>query len=192
MKNRYRELNKMCDRITRVSKKFNRMDYLEYEKFLGDKCIAVNRDDNRDKFLILTESNAKFRLRCSTVNILRQINYHRNADKWTEPVAIAFMHEVMLYYGTTCIKSTGGSTLEDISERYNVKQNRIKTQMALFLLNYKKGTDKFNIDNHFTQLELLLWEYRDCDKEDLQKIIEKQILTEDTLTLVRKIFNLEG
>lgn len=192
MKNRYRELNKMCDKITRASKKFNRMDYLEYEKFFGDKCIAINREDNRDRLLILTESNSKFRLRSSTVHILKEIDYHRNEDKWTEPVAIAFMHEVMVYYGTTCIKSTGISTLEDISTRYNVKQNRIKTQMALFLLNYKKGTDKFNIENHFTQLELLLWEYRDYDKEDLQKAIEKQLFTEDTLTLIRKIFNLEG
>lgn len=194
------ELAKLANNLNKKLRKYTKMDYMDYVNLFKGIGFVFNRVDNRDKLILVPDFNFKFEKRIDFVLALKQINYHRNKDKWTGVTAIAFMTEVMNYYmkDSEFYKDYIGSSckilcpLEEIEERYNVPQNRFKTQVALFLINLDKGNDKFNILNYFTQIDLLLWKYRDNDIERIQKDIEKQILTEDILNLTKKLFNLEG
>lgn len=197
---RYKELRKLGDSLDRKLKKYEKMDYLKYVNLFLGQYFEFKRKDGRDGFVLVTEYNLKHSDRINLVKILQQTNYHRGDNIWTEVSAIGFMTEVMNYYLFSSdfysyyIEDNSQilCPLEEIEERYNVKQNRFKTQVALFLMNLNKGNDKFNILKHFTQLDLLLWKYRDNNPEQIQEDIEKQVLTEDTLELMRKLFNLEG
>ena len=62
----------------------------------------------------------------------------------------------------------------EISERYNVKISRLKTQVALFINNLENYKDKFHIMQYFSGYEIVLWKYRDIEK--LQEDVENNNL----------------
>lgn len=119
------------------------------------------------------------------------IDYKRESS-WTEPVAIAFMSEVMdLYLGEEENKEIEGyaefieAKANEISKRYNVTKSRLKTQVALFINNLENGKDKFNIYSYFTPYEIIFWKYRDINK--LQEDIENGKVRPSELNLLKEL-----
>lgn len=149
-----------------------------YIKSFGSfQPVTVNLDH---KDLIVTSTYfSNITTRRTIVNTLRNINYKRE-DGWTEQVAIAFMEEVISLYLYEGNDDYIKDEEKDISERYNVPVNRLKTQIALFLNNLENGRDKFNIYSYFSAYEIVKWKYRDMNK--LQQDIE-----EDKLSLTDRI-----
>ena len=95
------------------------------------------------------------------------------------------MSEVMNLYLYEVDETIISTCEKEISKRYNVKSNRLKTQVALFINNYEKGKDKFNIGSYFSDYEIIKWKYRDIEK--LQDIIEKDSLNKKDEFLLKRL-----
>lgn len=177
--------------IGKFGLKFNKIGYkllkkLSLHRYLKSfgrfQPVNVNLDH---KDLIVTSTYfSNITTRRTIVNTLRNINYKRE-DGWTEQVAIAFMEEVISLYLYEGDDDYIKDEEKDISERYNVPVNRLKTQIALFLNNLENGRDKFNIYSYFSKYEIVKWKYRDINK--LQQDIEEDKLSAMDRILLKEL-----
>lgn len=118
------------------------------------------------------------------IRTLKECKFERT-DKWTEKVVNAFIYEVITLYTYVQDATIIESEEVNISERYNVPINRLKTQVALFLTNLKSGKDKFNILHYFSIYNIIKWKYRDLEK--LQQDIENQKIDDEDLKYLREL-----
>lgn len=139
-----------------------------------------------DKDLFISTSYfSNISTRRTIVKTLEDINYKRGNKDWTEKVAIAFMEEVFDLFLNEANENIIETRKKEISNRYNVPTNRLKTQVALFLNNLENGKDKFNILSYFSIYEIITWKYRDSEK--LQELIEQNKISENDLNILRKL-----
>ena len=137
------------------------------------------------------------------VATLIEIDYHRGNEKWQPRVIIAFMTEALQYFKGEIFFDVQNNDitlihikkknkyyevyLKRLCDRYNVPENRLKTQVALFLRNAKEGRDKANLYNYFSPYELIRWQYR--DKEKLQQDLEDNKLNDLEIQLIKDLEN---
>lgn len=178
-------LNKYESKIKKASLKLLKNTTMkQYINTLGSYQSIVIK--HQDKDLIITSSYfANISTRRTIVNTLKSINYKRGNADWNEKVAIAFISEVMDLYLYEADETIISACEKEISKRYNVKSNRLKTQVALFINNYEKGKDKFNMGSYFSDYEIIKWKYRDIEK--LQDIIEKDSLNKKDEFLLKRL-----
>lgn len=164
-----REIGKFGSKFTKQGYKLlKKLSLNQYLRTLGSfQPVSVNLDH---KDLIVTSTAfSNLTTRRTIVKTLQNINYKRDS-KWTEQAAIGFMEEVISLYLYEGDDEYIKDQEKDISIRYNVPVNRLKTQIALFLNNLETGKDKFNILEYFSVYDLVKWKYRDLNK--LQEDIE--------------------
>ena len=151
-------------------------------------------------------SNIKLmqKYRQQIVSTLIEINYHRGNEKWEPKVIIAFMTEALQYFKGEIFFDVQNNDitlihfkernkyyedyLKRLCDRYNVPENRLKTQIALFLRNAKEGKDKANLYEYFSPYELIRWQYR--DKEKLQLDLENNKLNDLEIQLIKDLYNI--
>ena len=181
-----------CKTINRFSNKFEklgrrllkRISLEDYIKTYGHFQPNVVCEEDKDLF-ITTSYFSNISTRRTIVKTLEDINYKRGNKDWSEKVAIAFMEEVINLFLNEANNDIVDKKTKEISTRYNVPTNRLKTQIALFLNNLEKGKDKFNILSYFSIYEILEWKYRDLEK--LQELIEQDKLSEKDRKLLIKM-----
>ena len=172
--------NKFCNNVTLE-------DYLK----LSTENYSIKFTHNNGKTLgIVTEPYQKYMVRTVMVNTLKDSNYKRRNNKWNTTNVISFIHEVFELEKIKDILTNKDITniSKDISKRYNVKIERLKTQVALFLINYSKGNDHYGIDNYFTKYDIFNYKYGDID--NLQKAVEANKLTEEEYDILNEIYDL--
>lgn len=165
----------------KVLSKITEKEYINTYGFY--QPIVVKKED-KDLF-ISTSYFANISTRRTIVKTLDDIGFKRNKKDWTEKVAIAFMEEVFDLYLNEANDEVIETRRKEISTRYNVPTNRLKTQVALFLNNLDNGKDKFNILSYFSIYEIITWKYRDNEK--LQNMIEENKIPESDLDILRKL-----
>ena len=181
-----------CKTINRFSNKFEKLgrrvlkeiSLEDYIQTYGHFQPNVVCDEDKDLF-VTTSYFSNISVRRTIVKTLEDINYKRCKNDWSEKVAIAFMEEVFDVFLNEGNNEVVDLRIEEISKRYNVPTNRLKTQVALFLNNLEKGKDKFNILSYFSIYEIIAWKYRDTEK--LQELIEKDELPEEDRKLLVKM-----
>lgn len=188
MVNTEKELNKFQKKFEKAGRKLlKKLDTKNYIKVLGNyQAVDVTE---QDKDLIVTTTYfSNISTRRTIVNTLKTIKYTRTTN-WCEQVVIAFMEEVMDLYLHEGDDKYIKEREKEISLRYNVPTSRLKTQLALFLNNLDKGTDKFNILLYFSEYEILKWKYRDITK--LQEDIEAGKVNSYNLYLLKRLDYIE-
>lgn len=163
------------------------------------KCTYLN------SYMIMM-SNIKLmqKYRQQIVSTLIEINYHRGNEKWEPKVIIAFMTEALQYFKGEIFFDVQNNDitlihfkernkyyedyLKRLCDRYNVPENRLKTQIALFLRNAKEGKDKANLYEYFSPYELIRWQYR--DKVKLQLDLENNKLNDLEIQLIKDLYNI--
>ena len=162
----------------------NKIDIDTYIKTLGTFPISLDYK-NKDVNIILTSSYFEnISARRTIIETLNDINFRRG-NNWTEKIVIAFMDEVISLYLYEGNDEIIRKREEEISYKYNVPINRLKTQVALFIINLDNNHDKFNILEYFSKYEIIMWKYRDIDK--LQELIEEEKVPENDLKLLRDL-----
>ena len=165
-------------------KYLNKIDIDTYIKTLGTFPISLDYK-NKDVNIILTSSYFEnISARRTIIETLNDINFRRG-NNWTEKIVIAFMDEVISLYLYEGNDEIIRKREEEISYKYNVPINRLKTQVALFIINLDNNHDKFNILEYFSKYEIIMWKYRDIDK--LQELIEEEKVPENDLKLLRDL-----
>ena len=169
----------------KVGEKYlNKIDIDTYIKTLGTFPISLDYK-NKDVNIILTSSYFEnISARRTIIETLNDINFRRG-NNWTEKIVIAFMDEVISLYLYEGNDEIIRKREEEISYKYNVPINRLKTQVALFIINLDNNHDKFNILEYFSKYEIIMWKYRDIDK--LQELIEEEKVSENDLKLLRDL-----
>ena len=181
-----------CKTINRFSNKFEKLgrrllkeiSLEDYIKTYGHFQPDVVCEEDKDLF-ITTSYFSNISVRRTIVKTLEDIGYRRGKKDWSEKVAIAFMEEVINLFLNEGNDEIVDAKIEEISKRYNVPTNRLKTQIALFLNNLEKGKDKFNILSYFSIYEIMEWKYRDSEK--LQELIEQNKISDNDLNILRKL-----
>ena len=168
-----KHINSFEKKFKKLGKKLlNKLSVSQYLKTFGSYQPVSTHKEDMD--LIVTSAHfANISTRRTIVNTLKAINFKRE-DKWTEQVAIAFMEEVIDLYLHEGDDEIIKQREVEISERYNVKVSRLKTQVALFINNLENYKDKFHIMQYFSGYEIVLWKYRDIEK--LQEDVENNNL----------------
>lgn len=178
-------------KISKFQKQFNKNSLKLLKNLPTDFYIktlglfqGISVTDGVKDLFVTTTYFANISTRRTLVNTLKSINYVRDGE-WVEQVAIAFMEEVIDLYTNEGNDEIIKQREQEISKRYNVNKNRLKTQLALFLNNYDKGVDKFNIALYFSEYELVKWKHRDLDK--LQEDIENDKISDWDKKLLRDL-----
>ena len=167
---------KLCDKVMKkVPKEFlyKNPDYFN--------LVSDAKGCDKDTYFITTTSASLNKLRRDyMVLALDMCNTVRTAkEKWTETTAICFMHEVM-----NLTDNSTDEIKEYISKKYAVPVSTLNTQVALFINNYERGSDKYCIDDFFTRYEILAWKYRDLEK--LQNLVETNQIDEKQLNELKE------
>lgn len=181
-----------CKTINRFSNKFEKLgrrvlkeiSLEDYIKTYGHFQPNVVCEEDKDLF-VTTSYFSNISVRRTIVKTLEDIKYKRGKNDWSEKVAIAFMEEVINLFLNEGNNEIVDTKIGEISKRYNVPTNRLKTQVALFLNNLEKGKDKFNILSYFSIYEIMEWKYRDVEK--LQELIEADKLSAEDRKLLTKM-----
>lgn len=177
--------NKFSDKFKAIGDKIlHKISTKDYINMYGFYQPIVVRYSDKDLF-VSTSYFSNISTRRTIVKTLKNINYKRGNKDWSEKVAIAFMEEVFDLFLNEANDDIVDSYKKEISNRYNVPTNRLKTQVALFLNNLEKGKDKFNILSYFSIYEIITWKYRDSEK--LQELIEQNKISENDLNILRKL-----
>ena len=159
---------KYCDNTT-----FS--EYLDFNNIDSNLCYS---NVQGKKLYLVNDLQAKFNTRWNFVDTLAEIKYERGDNKWTPIVVVAFLQEcISVFTEPYLYASTRGINIKEISKRYNVAENRLKTQMALFINNLINDKDKFNLLEYFDIHELYAWKYRDDDY--LLDALENKKLTKE-------------
>jgi len=179
-----RAINKFSNKFEKLGRRLlKKISLEEYIKTYGHFQPNVVCEEDKDLF-ISTSYFSNISVRRTIVKTLQDIDYKRNKKSWSEKIAIGFMEEVIDLFLNEADDEIIEKRVKEISTRYNVPTNRLKTQVALFLNNLENGKDKFNILSYFSIYEILAWKYRDVEK--LQELIEQNKLPkEDKKLLVR-------
>lgn len=146
--------------------------------------ITVVSDDGLKDLYVSSTYFANISTRRTIVKLLQSINYTRPDKVWTEQVVIAFIDEVINLYTYEGNDKIIAKKETEISKRYNVAKNRLKSQVSLFLMQSDKGSDKYHISSYFTRLEILLWKYRDIEK--LQQDVEDNKISKSDLFILNE------
>lgn len=199
-------------RFKKQVKKLNDMFYLlaedccknvGYKQFLDISCDEEYVDEvNGCGYVLCTVDNNNFILRERILCTLRDIKYTKPASKknksnWTPSTIIAFLHCALKLYVlqnkancNTDLKQmisayeSEESIIKEIEEIFSVKQNRIISQVNLFLFNHDKGAYGLELELYFTDFELLYLKYRN-NIEKIQQDIEDDKIPEDKLEMVQ-------
>lgn len=169
----------------------NGVNINNFNKVCG-QSIKSNSKDMTNSMILTTEEIHKSKLRKEIVDTLIQTKYTRvnTGSKWAPKVTIAFLHEALYYIKNenNLSDSFKSSIQEHIKDMYLVEPNRIKTQVALFLMNFERGNDKAEIRYYFTEYEILTLKYHN-DIEKLQKAVEEGKVTNRELQLIDNMYN---
>lgn len=178
--------DKLNESFNKRGKKFlNEVSLPKYISTFGSvQPITIVSDDNLKDLYISSTYFANISTRRTIVNLLQNINYIRPDKVWTEQVVIGFIDEVINLYTYEGNDEIIKEKELEISKRYNVSKNRLKSQVSLFLMHLDKGCDKYNISSYFSRLELLLWKYRDIEK--LQEDIELNKISNSDIMILRE------
>lgn len=172
-------------RMHKSGKKFLKATDMDtFIKTLGTFQMSLSYPERNLDILITSRYFENISARRTIIKTLEDIDFVRNKN-WTEKVAIAYMDEVMslyLYEGDPDYIKEKESI---IARRYNVPISRLKTQLALFLINLENNHDNFHILDYFSEYELVLWKYRDINK--LQELIENNKLNEKDQKLLQDL-----
>ena len=174
------------------NKCMNEVNIHDFNKVCGQSVKSSNKDMT-NSMIVTTEEIHKSRLRKEIVDTLIQTKYTRtnNGGKWAPNVIIAFLHEALYYIKNenNLSDSFKSSFQEHIEEMYGVKPNRIKSQVALFIMNFERGNDKSDIRYYFTEYEILTLKYHN-DIKKLQKAVEEGKVTSRELHLINNLYNI--
>lgn len=184
--------SKFYNKFVKLSNKYiKKVPYMEYHNpNISISKIHGWRDDLDVGMYIYTENALYFDRRKLMVKVLKDINYHRQGKNWSVSDGICFMHEVieMEKKVPSMTVEEHKAMMKEIGERYNVAPNRLKSTVALFLLNLRKGSDKFHIYSYFTFYEILVYQYRDT--ETLQEALENNKLLPIEERIVSEILDI--
>ena len=171
------------------NKCMNEVNIHDFNKVCGQSVKSRNKDMT-NSMILTTEEIHKSRLRKEIVDTLIQTKYVKD-NKWAQKVVIAFLHEALYYIKNEINLSDSfkSSFQKHIEEMYGVKPNRIKSQVALFIMNFERGNDKSDIRYYFTEYEILTLKYHN-DIEKLQKAVEEGKVTNRELHLIDNLYNI--
>lgn len=185
--NPYRDL---AFKFSKIAEEFcNKVSLEDYTNLSTENYAIKYKNDNNKTLGIVTEQYQKSMVRSIIVDILSDINYKRGDKKWISQTVIAYMDEVIKVFTEPYVdEKVREEVKKEIGKRYNVPVNRLKTQLALFIINLDKGVDKYNIKDYFTAYEIFKWKYRDEDK--LQKATENNTLSKMDKQIIEELYNI--
>ena len=191
--NSKKELQKISYKFKKDVKKY--MNNVKTRTFMVETGYKSIVDYGNDKGKYLSVVSDLYLKKCKRKNIvktLQDINYRRETNKWNESTGIGFITEVMECYKNemSSFEVYSKEFVEDykkeISERYNVPENKLKVQLGLILTNYKNGVDPYNIYRYFEPYEIVMWKYRNI--KNLNEALENGKITEEELNLIKDIY----
>ena len=180
------KIDKIIRKIEHICNKYFLKYSLKKRKNLIDMYICFTNNEDQWYYFIDNDQYKKIN-RTIIKNTLNDINYiKQKEDKWSTSAVVVFLDDVFELANYDKNSEEYKELADSISKRFNVPINRLNSQANLFLLNLNKGQDNFKINTYFSDLEILLYKYRDADK--LQQCINENKLTEKELRIIKEYY----
>lgn len=175
-------------------KKFPLRDYMKISRSeWGPHITSVCTSDKG--IFVNTKLQEKQMERDTIVRTLKESNFRRGDLKWTPTVVAGFMDEVMYLYCSELpfcdrvhSKEVFDRLKKEISIRYNVPENKLKSEVAFIITRFFNNMDSYKLLYYFTYEELLLWKYRDIEK--FQEDLENNKISQKNINIYKEIMNI--
>lgn len=181
--------NYLVQDFCHIAEKFcNKVSLEDYLNLSTENFVIKYKNSNNKTLSIVTEQYQKSMVRNVMIETLNNVGFKRGNKKWTTNMVIPFMQEIMDLYSQPYLNDIEfENAKKELSKKYNVPVSRLKTQMALFFINYDKGNDKYGIDKYFTHWDIFNWKYN-SNSEKLAQATENDKLTEIDRQIINELY----